>query len=97
MGFIHILCSTSTLAHGVNLPAHLVIIKGTNSWRGGILGYQKMCKSEVIQMMGRAGRPGYDLHGVAVIMTSLEGSYDRFIHCLYSYIEICLLNDFVYR
>lgn len=26
-GSIHILCSTSTLAHGVNLPAHLVVVK----------------------------------------------------------------------
>lgn len=69
-GNIHILCSTSTLAHGVNLPAHLVIIKGTNCWRGGGHGYEKLAKSEIIQMMGRAGRPGYDTNGVAVIMTS---------------------------
>ncbi len=71
-GQIQILCSTSTLAHGMNLPAHLVIIKGTNSWRGGSRGYERMSKSEIIQMIGRAGRPGFDTEGVAVIMTSIE-------------------------
>jgi ATP-dependent DNA helicase HFM1/MER3 len=71
-GYIRILCSTSTLAHGVNLPAHLVIIKGTYSWRGSSKGYEKMGRSDVIQMLGRAGRPGFDQHGVAVIMTSNE-------------------------
>ncbi len=69
-GHIQILCSTSTLAHGVNLPAHLVVIKGTNCWRGGSRGYEKMCRSEIIQMLGRAGRPGFDDHGVAVVMTA---------------------------
>jgi ATP-dependent DNA helicase HFM1/MER3 len=69
-GHIMVLCSTSTLAHGVNLPAHLVIIKGTNCWRGGSRGYEKMCRSEIIQMLGRAGRPGFDNSGVAVVMTS---------------------------
>ena len=69
-GRVHVLCSTSTLAHGVNLPAHLVVIKGTSSWRGGGRGYERSPRSEIIQMTGRAGRPGFDSHGVAVIMTS---------------------------
>ena len=34
-----------------------------------------MPKSEIIQMMGRAGRPGLDTHGVAVVMTSYEDRY----------------------
>jgi ATP-dependent DNA helicase HFM1/MER3 len=71
-GFISVLCSTSTLAQGMNFPAHLVVIKGTHSWRGSEKGYQKLSRSDVIQMLGRAGRPGFDLSGKAVIMTSKE-------------------------
>ncbi|KAJ1915480.1 ATP-dependent DNA helicase MER3 [Mycoemilia scoparia] len=65
---ISILCTTSTLAVGVNLPAHLVVIKGTMGYDGG-----KFCEysqMEILQMMGRAGRPQFDKDGVAVIMTS---------------------------
>lgn len=31
-----------------------------------------MPKSMILQMVGRAGRPGFDTDGVAVIMTSSE-------------------------
>lgn len=77
-GNILVLVSTSTLAFGVNLPAHLVIIKGTNQWRGTNKGYEKLSKSIVLQMVGRAGRVGYDTSGYAIIMTSSEdkGYYD---------------------
>jgi ATP-dependent DNA helicase HFM1/MER3 len=71
-GYVQILCCTSTLAQGMNFPAHLVIIKGTNAWRGSSVGFQRISRSEVIQMLGRAGRPGYDQQGKAVIMTSKD-------------------------
>jgi ATP-dependent DNA helicase HFM1/MER3 len=66
---IRCLCATSTLAVGVNLPAHLVIVKGTKTWRGGGSGYQEIDPRSLLQMMGRAGRPGLDTSGMAIIMT----------------------------
>ena len=69
---IKIICTTSTLAQGVNLPARLVIIKSTNCYRGAKIGYTEYNKMEIDQMVGRAGRPQYDIKGVAVIMTEKE-------------------------
>ena len=74
-GKIQVLCATSTLAYGVNLPAHLVIVKGTNQWRGGSSGYERLAKSTVLQMVGRAGRVGFDSSGFAIIMTSKEDKH----------------------
>jgi len=69
MGVIGCLCATSTLAMGVNLPAHLVVVKGTSAWRGAGVGHEEIDRGTLLQMMGRAGRPRFDSHGVAVIMT----------------------------
>ena len=78
-GQIKCLCATSTLAMGVNLPAHLVIIKGTRVWRGAGQGYQDIDSGTLLQMMGRAGRPGFDTSGTAVIMTDKKSkpAYER--------------------
>ncbi|KAE8740301.1 hypothetical protein FOCC_FOCC014201, partial [Frankliniella occidentalis] len=62
-----VLIATSTLAMGVNLPAYLVVIKGTQFYGNG--GYQDYSDSQLLQMMGRAGRPQFDTSAVAVIMT----------------------------
>ena len=66
---IKIICTTSTLSQGVNLPARLVIIKSTNCYKGHNIGYSEYTKIEIDQMCGRAGRPQYDHKGIAVIMT----------------------------
>ncbi|XP_052747667.1 probable ATP-dependent DNA helicase HFM1 [Galleria mellonella] len=65
-----ILITTTTLAMGVNLPAHLVIIKNTQQYVNGA--YQEYSISTVLQMVGRAGRPQYDTEATAVIMTRLN-------------------------
>lgn len=52
---IQILVATSTLAWGVNLPAHLVIIKGTEFYDAKSGGYVDFPITDVLQMMGRAG------------------------------------------
>jgi ATP-dependent DNA helicase HFM1/MER3 len=66
-GDISVICCTSTLAVGVNLPCHLVIVKNTVAW--GPEGHQEYSDLEMMQMLGRAGRPQFDNTAVAVIMT----------------------------
>ena len=67
---LRIVCTTSTLAVGVNMPAYLVVIKGTKRYCGSSGGgYQDYDYSTCLQMVGRAGRPQFDQAGMAVIMT----------------------------
>ena len=68
---IRVLCSTSTLAIGVNLPAHLVVIKSTLQYTSET-GYSEYSELDLRQMIGRAGRTGYDTNGIAVILTSSQ-------------------------
>ena len=67
-GKIQVLVCTSTLAWGVNFPAHLVVIKGTEYFDGKTGRYVDIPVTDVLQMMGRAGRPQFDTHGVACIL-----------------------------
>ncbi|RLV95616.1 ATP-dependent DNA helicase MER3 [Spathaspora sp. JA1] len=69
-GKIKYLCSTSTLAMGINLPAYLVIIKGTKCWADGM--FREYSETDILQMMGRAGRPQFENEGVSVIMTNVK-------------------------
>jgi antiviral helicase SLH1 len=79
---IQILVATSTLAWGVNLPAHLVVVKGTQFFDAKIEGYKDMDLTDVLQMLGRAGRPQFDSSGIARIFTqdSKKAFYKHFLH-----------------
>ncbi|XP_036611363.1 probable ATP-dependent DNA helicase HFM1 [Trichosurus vulpecula] len=70
VGDLPVLFTTSTLAMGVNLPAHLVVIKSTMHYAGGV--FEEYSESDILQMIGRAGRPQFDTTATAVIMTRLS-------------------------
>ncbi|XP_037682589.1 probable ATP-dependent DNA helicase HFM1 [Choloepus didactylus] len=79
VGDIPVLFTTSTLAMGVNLPAHLVIIKSTMHYAGGM--FEEYSETDILQMIGRAGRPQFDTTATAVIMTRLS-TKEKYIQML---------------
>jgi len=69
-GNIQVLVCTATLAWGVNLPAHAVIIKGTQIYNPEKGRWVELSPQDVLQMLGRAGRPQYDTYGEGIIITN---------------------------
>ncbi|XP_037077868.1 probable ATP-dependent DNA helicase HFM1 [Pollicipes pollicipes] len=69
-GDLPVLFCTSTLAMGVNLPAHLVVVKSTSHYTAD--GCGPYSDAEVLQMTGRAGRPQFETSATAVIMTQVQ-------------------------
>ena len=67
---IQVLVSTATLAWGVNLPAQTVIIKGTQVYSPEKGRWVELGALDVLQMMGRAGRPQYDTEGRGILITA---------------------------
>ena len=68
-GLIQVLVSTMTLAWGVNLPAHTVIIKGTQMYSPEKSAWVELSPQDVLQMLGRAGRPQFEKCGEGIIIT----------------------------
>ncbi|WP_435334602.1 DEAD/DEAH box helicase [Haloarchaeobius sp. TZWWS8] len=79
-GKLGLLFSTSTLAWGVNMPARCVVIRDTKL-HDPLEGEVDMSPLDVLQMLGRAGRPGYDDvgYGWVVCDGSDAGKYRRLL------------------
>jgi replicative superfamily II helicase len=85
-GDVQLLFSTSTLAWGVNLPARCVVIRDTKL-HDPLEGEIDMSPLDVLQMLGRAGRPGYDDRGYAYVVCE-SGDRDRYRRLLREGTEI---------
>jgi len=63
---VAVVCATPTLAAGVNTPARRVLVRDHERYTGD--GFEPLPTLEVHQMFGRAGRPGLDPHGEALLV-----------------------------
>ena len=80
-GLIQVLVCTATLAWGVNLPAHTVVIKGTQVYSPEKGSWVELSPQDVLQMLGRAGRPQFDTYGEGIIITS-QGEMQYYLSLL---------------
>jgi len=80
---IKVIAATPTLAAGVNTPSRRVIVRDWRRYDPEFGGMKPLDTLEVHQMMGRAGRPGLDPYGEAVLLASnndtKEELFERYI------------------
>ena len=74
-GGISVIYATPTLAAGVNLPARRVVVEEYARFEEGF--WKPISVAEYKQLAGRAGRPGLDPYGEAVIVASPGDSVEE--------------------
>ncbi|QLH76002.1 ATP-dependent DNA helicase [Halosimplex rubrum] len=74
---IKVVSATPTLAAGVNTPSRRVVVRDWRRYDGTAGGMQPLSVLEVHQMMGRAGRPGRDPYGEALLLASSHDELDE--------------------
>ncbi|EJN59960.1 ATP-dependent DNA helicase [Halogranum rubrum] len=80
---IKVVCATPTLAAGVNTPSRRVIVRDWRRYDGEFGGMKPLDVLEVHQMCGRAGRPGLDPYGEAVLLAkdseTMDELFERYV------------------
>ncbi|AGB39730.1 ATP-dependent DNA helicase [Natronococcus occultus] len=80
---LKVISATPTLAAGVNTPARRVIVRDWRRFDPSAGGMAPLDVLEIHQMMGRAGRPGLDPYGEAVLLAKShdesEELFDRYV------------------
>ncbi|PSQ37874.1 ski2-like helicase [Halobacteriales archaeon SW_5_70_135] len=74
---VKVVAATPTLAAGVNTPSRRVVVRDWRRYDGAAGGMVPLDVLEVHQMFGRAGRPGRDPYGEAVLLANDHGELDE--------------------
>ena len=76
---VKVVSATPTLAAGVNTPSRRVVVRDWRRYSGDAGGMTPLSVLEVHQMMGRAGRPGRDPYGEALLLANSHDELDELL------------------
>ena len=80
---LKVVSATPTLAAGVNTPSRRVVVRDWRRYDGTVGGMAPLDVLEVHQMFGRAGRPGLDPYGEALLLAKnhdeLDELFERYV------------------
>ncbi|MFC6961397.1 ATP-dependent DNA helicase [Halocatena marina] len=74
---VKVVVATPTLAAGVNTPSRRVVVRDWRRYDGSVGGMAPLSVLEVHQMFGRAGRPGLDPYGEALLLANSHDELDE--------------------
>jgi helicase len=81
---VKVVSATPTLAAGVNTPSRRVVVRDWRRYDAAYGGMKPLDALEVHQMCGRAGRPGLDDYGEAVLLAKnsdeMDQLFDQYVH-----------------
>jgi len=78
-GELSCIVATPTLAQGINLPARTVVIRDYRRWSAAAGMSMPLPVMEIMQMMGRAGRPKYDDVGESWLLAKGREEEDKLV------------------
>ena len=88
---IKVVVATTTLSAGVNLPARFVIVRDVTRHEAG---RRKLLPiSEMVNMLGRAGRPGHDKLGTGYFFVPKEKANQRSYKEFISKVKKCKVEE----
>lgn len=105
-GHIQIMIATFDVMRGLSVPSHLVIVKGTEAYRRSERRYEDIPISDIIHMIGQAGRPSVDslCYSVVFVHEPKKTLFKKLLHeslpiesSLYQVITKLLLNEIALR
>lgn len=80
-GIIKVVCATTTLSLGINMPSYRVVVRDLKRFSG--FGAEWIPVLEWKQMVGRAGRPEFDNEGQGIAIAKSEGEvkeiFERYV------------------
>ncbi|MGO3742241.1 DEAD/DEAH box helicase [Kerstersia sp.] len=74
---VSVLVATSTLAQGMNLPSHVVIIAGDSKFDEENQQLARMKAHDLLNAAGRAGRAGQSSYGLVLVVPSKVVDFDE--------------------